>query len=219
MKTLVNQIATAVILSAFCGVAAHAQDRLPAPEQTGFYGGVSLNDSGSASTGINFAGVSSSWAKYGSVMSEDNGAGALLYGGYHFANDLAVEAAFARSEGFALPLVRPGDGLALASPGDVASRRWNVDLYTSYKFGAAFALYGRVGYVQNEALPAYLLVANVANPHPQQGVNYGVGLRYDMSPTLGLKLEYARFGRLAFDTFSGPFPESDQVQIGVQYRF
>ncbi len=219
MKTIANQLATAFILTAFCGVAAHAQDRLPAPERPGFYGGVSLDDRGASPTGINFAGVASSWLKYGSVMAEDNGTGALLYGGYHFANDVAVEAAIARSDGFALPLARPGVGLTLASPGDVAARRWNVDLYTSYKFGAAFALYGRVGYVQNEALPAYLLVGNVANPHPQQGVNYGVGLRYDMSPTLGLKLEYARFGRLAFDTFSSAFPESDQVQIGVQYRF
>jgi predicted porin len=218
MKTLAIQFATAVFLTAFCGAVAHAQDRLSAPAQSGFYGGVSLNDRGAAATGINFAGVSSSWAKYGSVMAEDNGTGALLYGGYQFANDVAVEAAFGRSDGSALALARPGMGLALASPGDVASRRWNVDLYTSYKFGAAFALYGRVGYLQNEALPAYLLV-NTANPHPQQGVNYGVGLRYDMSPTLGLKLEYARFGRLAFDTFSGAFPESDQVQIGVQYRF
>ena len=40
-----------------------------------------------------------------------------------------------------------------------------------------------------------------------------------MSPSLGLKLEYARFGRLGLDTFSGAFPESDQVQIGVQFRF
>jgi hypothetical protein len=219
MKIFANHIATAVILTAFCGTAAHAQDRLQAPTHPGFYGGVSLDDRGATPTGIRLAGVSSSWAKYGSVMADDNGTGALLYGGYHFANDVAVEAAFGRSDGFALPLARPGVGLALASPGDAAPRRWNVDLYTSYKLGAAFALYGRVGYQQNEALPAYLLVNNAGVPHPQQGVNYGVGLRYDMSPALGLKLEYARFGRFAFDTFSGSFPESDQVQIGVQYRF
>jgi opacity protein-like surface antigen len=118
-----------------------------------------------------------------------------------------------------LTLARPGMGLALATPSELESRHWNADVYTSYSFGAAFALYGRLGYKQAEALPAYLLLASNGGVPTRQGVNYGVGLRYDMSPTLGLKLEYARFGRFAFDTFSGAFPESDQVQIGVQYRF
>jgi len=44
-------------------------------------------------------------------------------------------------------------------------------------------------------------------------------MRYDVSPALGLRLEYARFSRFAGESISGPIPESDQVQLGMQFRF
>jgi hypothetical protein len=53
----------------------------------------------------------------------------------------------------------------------------------------------------------------------RNGVNYGVGVRYDVSPALGLRLEYARFPRFAGESITGPLPESDQVQLGMQLRF
>ena len=53
----------------------------------------------------------------------------------------------------------------------------------------------------------------------RDGVNYGLGLRYDMTPALGLRLEYARFARLPGELATGVLPENDQVQLGVQFRF
>jgi long-subunit fatty acid transport protein len=53
----------------------------------------------------------------------------------------------------------------------------------------------------------------------RDGVNYGLGLRYDMTPALGLRLEYARFNRLPGELATGVMPESDQVQLGLQFRF
>ena len=50
-------------------------------------------------------------------------------------------------------------------------------------------------------------------------MNYGVGVRYDVSPALGLRLEYARFSRFAGEAITGPLPDSDQVQLGMQFRF
>ena len=50
-------------------------------------------------------------------------------------------------------------------------------------------------------------------------MNYGVGLRYDVTPALGLRVEYARFGRFAGESLNGFLPESDQVQFGMQFRF
>lgn len=197
-----------------------AQDRIgAAPAQNGFYGGVSMRDRNADTPGIDFSSVASAWVKYAPVVADDNGSQSLLFAGYRFANDVAVEAALTHSDSMALPSSRPGMGLALAVPPDAASRRWNADVYTSYNFGPAFALYGRVGYKQTEELPAYLLLTGNGSTPVRQGVNYGVGLRYDMTPTLGLKLEYARFGRYTQATFSGALPESDQVQFGVQYRF
>jgi hypothetical protein len=46
-----------------------------------------------------------------------------------------------------------------------------------------------------------------------------VGLRYDVTSELGLRLEYARFGRFAGESVGGLLPDSEQVQFGVQLRF
>jgi hypothetical protein len=53
----------------------------------------------------------------------------------------------------------------------------------------------------------------------RDGMNYGLGLRYDMTPALGLRLEYARFGRFPGESLTGILPENDQLQLGVQFRF
>ena len=54
----------------------------------------------------------------------------------------------------------------------------------------------------------------------RDGMNYGVGLRYDVNPALGLRVEYARFARFAGETLQGGvLPETDQLQLGLQLRF
>ena len=52
----------------------------------------------------------------------------------------------------------------------------------------------------------------------RDGVNVGVGLRYDMNPSLGLRVEYARFGRFAGEV-GATLPDTDQVSVGLQMRF
>ena len=62
-------------------------------------------------------------------------------------------------------------------------------------------------------------VSVVANSRGlRDGMNYGVGMRYDMNSALGLRLEYSRFGRFAGE-FGSSLPETDQVTLGVQFRF
>jgi opacity protein-like surface antigen len=66
-------------------------------------------------------------------------------------------------------------------------------------------------------VPSALVISDVRRN--RDGVNYGLGLRYDVTRALGLRLEYARYGRLAGEATSGVLPESDKVQLGVQFRF
>jgi hypothetical protein len=148
-----------------------------------------------------------------------------MFGGYRWRNDLALEAAFASSERYALrrtdPLGRSGVGLA--APGladDAQSRNWNVDVFGSWTVWRSLALYGRLGYSQSDAIPPTTATPVFDPRRARDGVNYGVGMRYDMTPTLGLKLEYARFPRFPGESVANPLlPDSDQVQFGLQYRF
>jgi opacity protein-like surface antigen len=193
------------------------------PEAGGFYGGISLRESGREGDGLTIGHLNSIWSRFSMPVAEDTGTRTLAYGGYRWANDIAVEAAVATIDRYALqPTLtgsRRGVGLALAQDVD-SGKAWNVDVYTSWEFRKRFALYGRLGYMQSDAQAAYVPgFAGEVVRRPRDGVNYGVGLRYDMTSALGLRLEYARFARLPGELTGGPLPENDQVQLGVQFRF
>ena len=102
-----------------------------------------------------------------------------------------------------------------------ATRTWNADVYTSWEVIRRLSLYGRLGYAQSDPRPFFSGASLVqSDPRRQRdGVNYGVGLRYDVTHSLGLRVEYARFGRFAGEMIGSGMPDSDQVSIGVQYRF
>jgi len=207
---------------------AQADDRVPAAT-SGFYGGVSLRDRAQEGLGLTIGSASSVWSRYATPTVDDTSQRTLVFGGYRFGNDVAVEASFNAIDKYAL---KPSDtldggrgiGLNFGSGNgfsDAPNRTWNLDVYTSWAFYRAFALYGRVGYAQSEG-PREIGVLTSTTPDGRRlrdGVNYGLGVRYDMNSALGLRLEYGRFGRFAGEVGNGLLPESDQVTFGVQFRF
>ena len=213
----------AIGLSLAAGAAAGAEPVPTAADPPGFYGGVSLRSSGRDADGLSFGHLTSVWSRFTLPTTEDAGARTLAYGGYRWANDLSVEAALATVDRYslqpALTGARRGIGLSLGNDIDVGGKAWNLDVFTSWEFRKSFSLYGRLGYAQTEPQPAYLpgFVGDVRRN--RDGVNYGLGLRYDMTPALGLRLEYARFGRFPGESLTGILPENDQLQLGVQFRF
>lgn len=193
----------------------------------GFYGGVLLRNAAVEGPGLAFGPTVSAWTRYAPSVVDDAAHRTLLFGGYRFGNNLAVEAAFNSTDRYALrprdeaPL-RRGVGLAPASgslaPGNVGSWNWNVDVFTSWTFYRSVALYGRLGYGQAEGASTFGLAAPTVDRRLRDGVNYGLGLRYDMNASLGLRLEYGRYGRFTGDLASGLL-ESDQISVGLQFRF
>jgi opacity protein-like surface antigen len=221
-----NQLLAALIVSiagTATAIPAMADERTQLVDATGFYGGLSMRDHGSESDGLQFGHISSAWSKFTPPSVEDSGTRALAFGGYRWSNDIAVEAAVASADRFALRpdgAARPGMGFAFTNGSEAAAKTWNADVYTSWGFAKKFSLYGRLGYIQNEAAPSVptaLVLYDVRRV--RDGVNYGLGVRYDVTRALGLRVEYARYGRLAGEPTSGVLPESDQVQVGVQFRF
>ena len=216
--TLITSFGLLVLTSA-----AMAAGPVPAPgDAGGCYGGISLRDSGRDGTGLSFGAPGAVWNRFALPVADDSGARTLAYGGYRWANDIAVEAA-ASLDRYSLQPATPGNrrgvGLALAADNDVAGKAWNVDVYTSWEFRRSLSLYGRLGYAQSDLQQGYPPGFVGDARRGRDGVNYGLGFRYDMSPALGLRLEYARFGRLPGEVASGGLPENDQVQLGVQFRF
>jgi opacity protein-like surface antigen len=225
---LKNQLLMSVfaVLAAACGGALAADLAPPASDPSGFYGGIALRAAGQESDGVSLGHLTSLWSRFTPALAEDTGNRTLAYGGYRWSNDVAVEAALSTatidrySLQPTLPGMRRGVGLALAQDGDVGSKTWNVDVYTTWEFRKRMSLYGRLGYAQTEPQSAYTpgFTSDVVR-RSRDGVNYGLGLRYEMTPALGLRLEYARFARLPGEFTSGAIPEQDQVQLGLQFRF
>ena len=207
---------------------AQADDRA-STAASGFYGGVSLRDRAQEGMGLTIGTASSVWSRYATPTVDDTAPRTLVFGGYRFSNDVAVEASFNAVDKYTLNPVDPaagnrGVGLNFGSGsgfGDAPNRTWNLDVYTSWTFYRAFALYGRLGYAQSEG-PREIGMLTSVTPDGRRlrdGVNYGLGVRYDMNSALGLRLEYGRFGRFAGEVGNGLLPESDQVTFGVQFRF
>lgn len=221
MSTIQKLAVVSAVLLALSG-SALAADPPQAPDKAaGFYGGISLREAGREGDGLTIGHLNSIWGRFAMPVADDSGTRTLAFGGYRWANDLAVEAAVATSDRYALQPTGPRRGVGLALVPDVdPGKAWNVDVYTSWEFRKRFALYGRLGYTQSDAQTAYVpgFASDVVR-RSRDGMNYGVGLRYDMTSALGLRLEYARFNRLPGELATGLMPENDQVQLGVQFRF
>jgi opacity protein-like surface antigen len=205
-------ISLAMLLTVLSGSAA-AQD--------GFYGGVSAREGGADAIGLTLGKQPFAWNRFTVPTAEDATQRALVFGGYRWSSDISVEAAFNASDKYAL---RPGVigvssvGLGLSDP----TRTWNADVYTSWEFVHSLSLYGRLGYAQTDtrSLLAPLTVTAGDARRLREGVNYGLGLRYDLTQALGLRVEYARFNRFNGDVINaGVLPESDQLTLGVQFKF
>lgn len=218
----------AIALLAGCAADVFAQEfgalRPPSSDaaESGFYGGIALRDNAQATGGVSLGRLSSVWSKFVAPTADESASRTLMFGGYRWSNDIALEAAVGSAERYTLmPYGYRGVGLSLAGAGDAAApRTWNADVYTSWAFRTSFALYGRLGYIQSDTAVGFApTLPSIESRRTRDGVNYGVGLRYDVTPALGLRLEYARFGRFAGENLSGFLPESDQVQFGMQFRF
>ena len=226
-KLIKKQILAAITSIAALSVAASAL-AAETDGAVGFYGGVSLRDRSGEGIGVQPVMAPASWARFASAGVDETASRAVVFGGYRWRNEVAVEASFSSVDKYSL---RPGDvasigrGLTLGSApaglADSTARSWNLDVTTSWAFYKTFALYGRMGYATSDALPSAVgpNLVNVADPRRlRDGVNYGLGLRYDVRSDLGLRLEYGRFARFGAETGT-LLPEADQVSVGVQYRF
>ena len=223
----IQSIAFVISISLALGSVSQAQgaESADAVRTDGFYGGVSFRDNTPAGFGVNFGAGGTALSRTPVAVVDDSASRALLFGGYRWHNDLAIEAAVSSLDQYTLrPLdagAQRGVGLRFGQlSGEAQGRSLNLDVFTSWTIYKSVALYGRLGYVQAEAPQlagsAPLSVVNARGL--RDSMNYGVGMRYDMNAALGLRLEYSRFGRFAGEIGTS-IPESDQVTLGVQFKF
>ena len=160
------------------------------PSNAGFYGGVVLRQGPQEGPGVQIGNFASAWGKFVPPTADETGsAHACSSAAIAGRNDLAVEAAFATVDRYALaPSGRGGVGLALASPGD-GDRARAAGTRTSTRAGrSARASRCTAGWATRSPTRTGLHPGDFPAADPRRtrdGMNYGVGLRYDMTPRAG----------------------------------
>ena len=99
------------------------------------------------------------------------------------------------------------------------STGFGVDAVGTLQFWERFSLYGRFGMYKGDARPAFAPYTTALMSDAARGtrMRYGLGMSYDITRAFGIRAEFDRFSPLAH-----PLPtetESDQVSVGIQWRF
>jgi OOP family OmpA-OmpF porin len=135
----------------------------------------------------------------GGDSANSGGVGAKLYGGYSLTPNLAVEGGIFR-------LGHSHDG---TTDSTVNTRGLFVDGVGSYTFAPRWSALGRVGVVDSRFTTSL-------GDDSSLGVKAGAGVQYDLTPQVGLRVQYERYHY--FNAFDGK-PNVGEVTAGVKVSF
>ncbi len=197
-----------------CASAVHA-------EAGGYFGGVRLDRVGTmwsfSSPGLKLGqGLEFGYPVEPAVESS------TAFGGVQLSNGLSFGASLSTLRGLGQTVSsRPSLGLQLDpmqwAMATRSGQRVNLDLVSAFNWRSALSVYGRLGVGRGDLRPTDPL-APVATGVDRTQARYGLGLRYDYSPSLGLKLELTRGVKSPWERWRIE-PEGDSIQFGLRWVF
>jgi OmpA-OmpF porin, OOP family len=126
-----------------------------------------------------------------------------VLGGYQFNRNLAVELGYANL------------GEASASLAGVTANvevtAWDLVAVGSFPIVDKFSVYGKLGMFRSEAEGTSNVGASADDS--ETGFTFGLGLRYDFTRNLGVRLEWQRYTEVDEDT------DVNLMSVGVIWRF
>lgn len=190
----------------FAATAAHAQDG-------GYFSGVRFGASEKAWT------FTAPGLKLGQAL-EFARAGELsntAFSGYQFTSGFALGAAVNSERTASLISSSVGlkfDGMRWSEPRSSV----NVDVVSAFNWRNAFSVFGKVGVgrTDNRVTPEW--ASSTVAIQDRTALSYGVGMRYDFTQSLGLKLEVTRGTRFGFDRLRTDI-DPDAVNLGIRWSF
>ena len=144
------------------------------------------------------------------------------FAGYQFTSGLALGAAvntertstLVGASGIGLKF--DGAGWAETRPGSTTAV--NVDVVSAFNWRSSLSVFGKlgVGRGDNRLTPEWASAGQSALD--RTAISYGVGVRYDFTPSLGLKLELTRGTRFGWDRLRTDV-DPDALNIGIRWTF
>ncbi len=193
-----------------------AQMAMPAP---GWYGGLGVGpskanvDNAKITRNLLGAGLSAT-----SFDERNNDTGYKLYGGYQFGPHFSVEGGYFDLGRFGYTATTSPAGTLR---GDIRLRGINVDVVGRLPFTERFSAFGRAGLTHVDSSDQFsgTGAVTVANPNPSKrdgGYKVGLGLQYELSQALALRVEAERYS--VNDALSAR-GDIDLVTVGLVFRF
>ena len=149
--------------------------------------------------------------------SRGSDAGNTAFSGYQFENGLALGAALNTDRSEAL--IRSSLGLKFDGMRWTESRpNVNVDVVSAFNWRNSLSVFGKlgVGRGDNRLTPEWASAS--ASALDRTAISYGVGVRYDITSSLGLKLELTRGTRFGMDRLRTDV-DGDAVNFGIRWSF
>ena len=201
-----------LVVTAAIGATVHAQE-------SGFFSGARIGLTEKAWT------FAAPGLKLGQAMdyARPGEPGNTAFGGYQFENGFAVGAALNTEPTEALSRLGRvgGGGLGLRFDG----LRWadarpnvNVDVVSAFNWRNSLSVFGKLGVGRSDGRATPEWVSASAAALDRTAISYGVGVRYDFTPSLGLKLELTRGTRFGLDRLRVD-PDADAVNFGIRWSF
>lgn len=190
-----------------------------AQEAPGWYGGLSAGTSTSKiddariTSGLLGTGISTS-----SIVDRDQDHGYKVFGGYSFNKNFAVEGGYfdLGKFGFTANTVPTG-----TLNGNIRLRGLNLDMVGTLPVSERLSVIGRLGLNYAEAADDFTGTGavNVLNPNPSKrdtNPKIGIGLQYDFTESVGLRLEAERY---RVNDAVGNRGDIDLLTLGLVFRF
>ena len=190
-----------------------------AAAEPGFYGGFNV---GQSMATIDDERITANLLSQGftgvSIEDDDRDIGFKLFGGYQFNRYFALEGGYFNLGEFGYTATTVPAGTLT---GDIKLQGVNLDLLGILPFTEKFSAFARVGVNYAEAKDTFASTGAVivTNPNPsKRDTNYkfGVGLQYDLTEKLGMRLEAERY---RIDDAVGNKGDIDLASVGLVYRF
>lgn len=185
----------------------------------GWYGGLGVGPSRSnidedrLSNSLLGSGLTST-----SIDEDTHDTGYKLFGGYQFGPFFALEGGYFDLGRFGFKATTVPVGTLT---GDIRLQGLNLDAIGRVPFTEKFSAFGRAGltYVDTADQFRGTGAVTVADPSPSKregGFKYGVGLQYELTPTMALRAEAERY---RVNDAVGNLGDVDLVSVGLILRF
>lgn len=207
----------AALLAAAVSVGVHAEQSLPAP---GWYAAGNVGQAKVRIEDLDLASLNVT----GSESKDETDTAWRLALGHRFNPYVAVEGGYVDFGDFSqkATITAPVSGSFV---GDVKARGWFVDAVGTYPLGAGFSVLGRVGTVRSTTRTSFSTTGALAAAGIDARVSesewnwhYGAGLQFDVTPSIGLRLEYDQTRNVGKQDTTGE-GNIDVWSLGAVLRF